>query len=147
MRELIINAVGSMELHITGVGSVDPKRENVVMHEGREWHALSPVFCAATVNLNVTPWPRSCHHRVFQTTASRALSVTDWREDSIALFEPGKEVIYFDSLDTLPDIIDRFTAHPEEAIPIAEAGYRRFLSHHTSAHRMAELSVMLYDLL
>ena len=147
MRELVIHAVGERALHITGIGSAALNRENIIMHEGRDWHDLSSVFCAATVNLNATPWPRSCHHRVFQITASRALSVTDWRKDSLALYEPDKEVIYFESLDALPSILDRFSAHPEEAVPIAEAGYRRFLAHHTAAHRMAELSGLLYQLL
>ena len=147
MREQVIHAVGERELHITGIGSAALSRENIIMHEGRDWHDLSPVFCAATTNLNTTPWPRSCHHRVFQTTASCALSVTDWREDSLALYEPDEEVIYFKSLDALPDILDRFSAHPEEAIPIAEAGYRRFLAQHTAARRMAEVSGLLYELL
>ncbi len=147
MRELIVHAVGDRELHITGIGSASFSRPNIIMHPGREWYDLSPVFCSATVNLNATPWPRSCHHRVFQTTASRALSVTDWREDSIELYEPGKEVIYFKSLDDLPDLLDRFTTHPEEAAAIAEAGYRRFLAHHTATHRMAEVSGKLYELI
>ena len=147
MRELVIQSVGERTMHITGIGSSISNRQNIVMHEGREWYDLSPVFCAATVNLNVTPWPRSCHHRVFQTTASRSLCVTDWREDSLALYEPDEEIVYFESLDALPEILDRFSAHPNEAVPIAEAGYRRFLAHHTAAHRMAEVSSLLYELL
>ena len=147
VREQIVETVGEREIHITGIGSARFGRDNVIMHDGREWDDLSPVFCSATVNLNVTPWPRSCHHRVFQITASRALTVTDWREDSLELYEPDAEVIYFHTLDELPEILDRFTSYPEEAQPIAEAGYRRFISHHTAAHRMADLSNKLYELL
>ena len=147
MRELLVRAVGGRELHITGIGSAVFAQANIILHEGRAWHDLSPVFCAATVNLNATPWPRSCHHRVFQTTACCALSVTDWREDSFDLYEPDKEVIYFKNLSDLPDILDRFVEHPDEAEPIAKAGYRRFRAHHTSAHRMAEFSTQLYKIL
>lgn len=147
IRELVVDAVGGRDIRITGIGSAGFEQPNVTMQPGREWHDLSPLFCSATVNLNCTPWPRSCHHRVFQITASRALAVSDWREDSVALYEPDSEVIYFKSLDELPAIIDRFSAHPEEALPIAAAGQRRFLAHHTAAHRMAELSAHLDDLL
>ena len=56
MREFVIQAVGERTLHITGIGSAISSRQNIVMHEGRNWCDLSPVFCAATVNLNVTPW-------------------------------------------------------------------------------------------
>ena len=147
VREQIVAAVGEREINITGIGSAQLSRDNVIAHEGRKWNELSPVFCSATVNLNATPWPRSCHHRVFQITASRALAVTDWREDSLDLYEPDSEVIYYRCLDELPDILDRFINHPDEAKPVAEAGYRRFVAQHTVAHRMAELSNKLYDLL
>ncbi len=146
-REQLIHAMGDREIHIHGIGSASTDRANVVMHEGREWHDLSPLFCSSTVNLNLTPWPKSCHHRVFQITASRALAVTDWREDSLPLYEPDREVIYFKSLEEVPEIVDHYTAHPDEASKIAEAGYRRFLAEHTAAHRMAELSNYLYELI
>ena len=146
-REQVINVVGDREIHITGIGSAQFDKGNVVMHEGLEWNDLSPVFNSATVNLNLTPWPRSCHHRVLQITASRALAVTDWREDALELYEPDTEVVYFKSINELPDILDRFTAHPEEAKAIAQSGYQRFLGQHTVAHRMAELNTLLHQLI
>ena len=42
--------------------------------------------------------------------------------------------------------VDRFTRAPSESRRIAEAGYRRFLAHHTAAHRMAEFSRILTEL-
>ncbi|MBO32986.1 MAG: hypothetical protein CMM74_08425 [Rhodospirillaceae bacterium] len=146
-REQLILALEDREVHIHGIGSATTDRQNIIMHEGHEWHDLSPLFCSSAVNLNLTPWPKSCHHRVFQTTASRALAVTDWREDSLSLYEPDREVIYFKSLEELPGIVDHYTAYPAEAAVIAEAGYRRFLAEHTAAHRMAELSKYLYELI
>lgn len=146
VRELVIEAVGTHDLHITGIGSSVSHRPNIHMRQGRAWNELSPLFCSTRINLNCTPWPRSCHHRVFQIAACRALAVTDWRDDAAALFEPDLEAVYFRSLDELPEIIDRFLSHPAEAGEIAEAGYRRFLAHHTAAHRMAELSRILDQL-
>jgi spore maturation protein CgeB len=147
VRELVVEAMAGRPLSITGIGSASNLPANVKLHSGRAWHDLSPVFASSLINLNCTPWPRSCHHRVFQTTASRALSVTDWREDAISLYEPDREVVYFRSLDELPEIVDRFTAEPAAARKIAEAGYRRFLAHHTAAHRMAEFSSVLEKLI
>jgi spore maturation protein CgeB len=146
VRELVIEAMQGRPLSITGIGSASNLPANVTMNRGREWNDLNSTFASATVNLNCTPWPRSCHHRVFQTTACRALAVTDWREDSLALYEPDHEVVYFKSMDELGAIVDRFSAAPEDAKRIAEAGYRRFLAHHTAAHRMAEFSRVLADL-
>jgi len=146
VREIVMTAMGGRELHITGIGNASVSLPNVKMHPGRPWNQLSPVYASALINLNMTGWPRSCHHRVFQTTACRALAVTDWREDAVALYEPDHEVVYFKSLDELSDIVDRFTRSPSESRRIAEAGYRRFLAHHTAAHRMAEFSRVLAEL-
>jgi spore maturation protein CgeB len=146
-REQIIQSVGERELHIVGIGSATTDRSNVIMHEGRNWDDLSPLFCSSEINLNLTPWPKSCHHRVFQITASGAFTLTDWREDSLELFEPNEEVVYFKSMEELPELIDRFSRFTEERTRIATAGYRRFLSEHTVSHRMTELSAKLYELL
>jgi spore maturation protein CgeB len=146
-REFLIHAMGDKELNIVGIGSATTNRENIIMHEGREWHDLSPVFCSSAINLNLTQWPKSCHHRVFQIAASGAFVLTDWREDAITLFEPDEEAVYFKSLDELSALIERYLSVPEERAKIAAAGRRRFLSEHTAAHRMDELSAKLYDLL
>ena len=147
VREQIVEAIGNREIHITGIGSAEFENNNVFMHPGRRWDDLSRVFCSANVNLNATPWPRSCHHRIFQITASRALVVTDWRDDALELYEPDKEVIYYKSLEELPDILDHFKNHPKDKESVVEAGYHRFLACHTVERRMKEFSDKLYDIL
>ncbi|MEE2745318.1 MAG: glycosyltransferase [Pseudomonadota bacterium] len=147
VREQIIDTIAPRKIDITGIGGAKFDADNVTMHPGREWYDLSSTFCSATINLNATPWPRSCHHRVFQICASRALVVSDWRDDSAELFEPDREVIYYRSLDDLPDIIDRFVSYPNEAEAIAEEGHKRFLAHHTVLHRMSDLTNKLYQVL
>jgi hypothetical protein len=146
-REQLIHALGSRELNIVGMGTAKTNKSNIIMHEGRDWHDLSPLFCSSGINLNLTAWPKSCHHRVFQITASGAFVLTDWREDAVNLFEPDEEVVYFKSMKELPGLIDRYTKVPEERARIAAAGRRRFLNEHTAAHRMKELSIKLYELL
>ena len=146
VREMVIEAMGGRPLSITGIGSASNLPTHVTLEPGREWHDLSPVFCSSLINLNCTPWPRSCHHRVFQATASRAFVVTDWRDDAVKLYEPDSEAVYFRSLAELPEIVDRYTREPDAARSIAEAGYRRFLAHHTAQHRMAEFSRILGEL-
>ncbi|MBT3989934.1 MAG: glycosyltransferase family 1 protein [Rhodospirillaceae bacterium] len=146
-REYLIEAMGEQELHIVGIGSAATNRANIILHEGREWDDLSPLFCSSAINLNLTQWPNSCHHRVFQITASGAFVLTDWRDDAISLFEPNEEAVYFKSLDELPSLFERYLNDPEARARIAAAGRKRFLAEHTATHRMAELSAKLYDLL
>ncbi len=116
----LIHAVGNRELHIVGIGSVETDRENVIMKEGREWHDLLPLFCSSLINLNLTPWPHSCHHRLFQIAVSGAFILSDWREDALTLFEPDVEAVYFKSLDKLPVLLDRFVNAPEDCQKMPE---------------------------
>ena len=146
-RELLVDAMEGREIHIVGIGTAQSESPSVIMHAGMEWHELSRFFCSARINLNCTPWPRSCHHRLFQAAASGAFMISDHCEDSPALFEPDKEMVYFHSFDELPELIDRYLAHPEEARAIADAGRRRFLAHHTAEKRMAEFSRILGELI
>ena len=147
VREQLITAIGERNIDITGIGSATFNKPNITMHAGREWHDLSPVFCSANINLNLTPWPRSCHHRVFQITASKSLAVTDLRQDALNLYEPDNEVVYFNSLEGLTEVLDKFTRFPREAIPIREAGYKRFINNHTVGHRMAELARIISEII
>ncbi len=146
-RELLVDALKGREIHIVGIGTARPDNPGVIMHDGMEWSELSHFYCSARVNLNCTPWPRSCHHRVFQAAASGAFMITDYCADAPALFEPDKEMVYYRSFEELPGLIDRYLGHPEETRTIAEAGRRRFLAHHTAEHRMAELARILGELL
>lgn len=73
--------------------------------------------------------------------------LSDWREDALTLFEPDVEAVYFRSLDELPELVDRYNKAPGECQKIAEAARQRFLAEHTAAHRMAELSARLNELL
>ena len=120
VREQLVDALGEREIHVVGIGTRPADRPNLMMHPGLEWDQLSRVFCSTKINLNCTPWPRSCHHRIFQATASRAFMITDYREDSVVLFEPGKEVVYFKSLEELPDLVERYLADPAAMAAIAE---------------------------
>ena len=146
-REQLINQLVDVETEITGIGSAQSNQPNVKMGQGLEWWNLSRLFCSSTINLNLTPWPRSCHHRIFQISASGAFVLSDWKDDAVKLYEPDKEVIYFKKMSEVPDLIKYYLGANEERLKIARAGRKRFLSEHTVNHRMSELSEKLYELL
>ena len=146
-REQLIIKLGDLEVEITGMGSAQSNQSNVKMGKGLEWWNLSPLFCSSTINLNLTPWPRSCHHRMFQISASGAFVLSDWKDDAVKLYEPDKEAVYFKDMNEVPDLIQYYLEADEERVKIARAGRKRFLSEHTVNHRMSELSEKLYELL
>jgi hypothetical protein len=81
--------------------------------------------------------------RLFEATGMGACLVTDWKENLPDLFEPGKEVIAYRSVEECLDRLRYLESHEAERQRIAEAGQARCLSEHSYERRMRELAALL----
>ncbi|MCB2198217.1 glycosyltransferase [bacterium] len=105
------------------------------------------IFNATRINLNlhsstytegVNPNGDFVNPRTFEVASCGAFQLVDERSLLAELFEPGKEVVTFNDLESCRKAIDYYLAHPDEAKEIAVAARRRVLEHHTYRHRMDE---------
>jgi hypothetical protein len=76
--------------------------------------------------------------RLFESTGMGTLLITDWKENLHEMFEPGKEVVAYHSLDDCAELIDYYLRHDDEREAIARAGQERTLRDHTFRCRMQE---------
>jgi spore maturation protein CgeB len=81
--------------------------------------------------------------RLYETTGVGSLLVTEAAPNLADLFEPGREVVTYESADDLVEKLLHYSAHEDEARAIATAGHARTLSEHTYEQRLAELSGLL----
>jgi spore maturation protein CgeB len=81
--------------------------------------------------------------RLYEATGVGALLVTEAGRNLAELFEPGREVVVYESEDDLVEQLRHYAAHDDERRRIAAAGQARTLREHTYAQRMAELAAML----
>jgi len=81
--------------------------------------------------------------RLFEATGVGALLLTDRKDNLHEMFEPGREVVTYDSPDECLAMIRYYLQHEEELRAIAQAGQRRTLRDHSYAVRMEELSEVL----
>ncbi|MGQ9628797.1 MAG: CgeB family protein [bacterium] len=108
---------------------------------------LPILYRASKINLNISK-PQSItsvNQRVFDVPACGGFLLTDYREDLDRFFEVGREVMAYRDPGELPDLVERYLAHPDERERITEAGMRRVLENHTYLHRMKELLAMMGD--
>jgi glycosyltransferase involved in cell wall biosynthesis len=73
--------------------------------------------------------------RIFEGMACGKLVLTDRLNESKKLhelFEEGKEIVFYDSVDDLVAQMHYYNDHPEEREKIAEAGRKKVLKYHTS---------------
>ena len=81
--------------------------------------------------------------RLFEATGMGACLVTDWKDNLGELFEPGKEVLAYRSLEESIDLLRHYQARDRERETIAAAGHARCLKDHSYERRMTELAALL----
>ena len=81
--------------------------------------------------------------RLYEATGVGTLLITDNKDNLAELFEPGKEVVVYNTPEEAAELIRYYIVHPEEANRIAQAGQKRTLLEHTYERRMQELVPIL----
>jgi|CXWL01.1.fsa_nt_gi spore maturation protein CgeB len=114
-------------------GRFGPK---ILFHPFLDKHTELPaLYRSGIIHLCCTQFPRACHERVFQATASGAFMLHEWKDDVPALYEPDREIVLYRDVDEVPDLARYYLTHEAARRRIAQQGYRRFMATHAPAHR------------
>lgn len=81
--------------------------------------------------------------RLYEATGVGTMLLTDWKTNLHELFELGKEVVAYRSIDECVELVNYYLAHDSEREAIAAAGQKRTLCEHSYYHRMQELTEIL----
>ncbi len=73
--------------------------------------------------------------RLFEATGVGNCLVTDWKENITDLFEPGKEIVTYKSVEECIEKVKWLLDNPIEREKIAKAGQKRTLTDHTIENR------------
>lgn len=111
-------------------------------YQGLAWgRDMYQVLRASKITLNhhgdVAPYANNM--RLFEATGVGTCLITDWKDNLGELFEPGKEVLAYRSVEECVELIRHYLAHEEEREAIGRAAQARTLREHTYFHRMQEL--------
>lgn len=74
--------------------------------------------------------------RTFEGMATGSFLMTNWIPTIEELFEDGKHLVLYRSLDELADKAKYYLAHDEEREKIAQAGYAEVMKNHTFKNRV-----------
>ncbi|HWE72076.1 MAG TPA: glycosyltransferase [Stellaceae bacterium] len=81
--------------------------------------------------------------RLFEATGMGACLVTDWKDNLVDFFEPGKEIVAYRSTEECIDLLRYFRTNESERTAIAAAGQARCLAEHRYDQRMTQLADIL----
>lgn len=77
--------------------------------------------------------------RTFEIMGAGAFCLTSWIPTIEEVFEDGKHLVLYRSLDEMIDKAKYYLKHDDEREKIAQAGYEEVMSKHTIDHRVAKI--------
>jgi spore maturation protein CgeB len=83
-----------------------------------------------------------CHQaapRVYEALACGAFLIVDEQRDVLRYFTPGEDLVVFDDVKELRELVTYYLSHPKEAGRIAKKGRKKVLAHHTYRHRIKKI--------
>lgn len=143
IRELAENGI---KVHIFGADweYLSCKKPENIMCNGRQITSADCVkaVCNAKITLNVMPWFKDgAHDRIFTAMLQKSVALTDDSKYLREEFIDGENIVYFSLEDrkNLPGIVHRLLRDEENAVRIAENGYRQASEKYTWRVRGYEL--------
>ena len=92
-----------------------------------------------TINDNDVLKKRQMKLRIFETTCSNSLLLTENVENLKMYYEPNKEIVCFENIEECSKLIDYYLNNQSEASRISQNGRNRFLKEHTSKIRLKNI--------
>ncbi len=130
-----------------GVETLPPDSAIRERHHGEVWGKdMFKILSSSkiTVNRHVDVAENFANNmRLFEATGCGALLITDYKDNLNELFEIGKEVVAYRSIEECSELIKYYLAHPDEAEKIAKAGQVRTVRDHTYSRRMEQTGEIL----
>jgi hypothetical protein len=88
---------------------------------------IAPMYRRTQVGFNLHNTTGPINGRLYDLAAFGCLQVCDNKRTLDLVFEPGKEIIGYESMDECIDLIRYYLAHPDEAQGIGRAARARYL--------------------
>jgi len=135
----------SFDIRVWGMGIENLAEDSPIRHHhrGRAWGIdMYQILCDSRITLNShidMAGDYANNMRLFEATGTGTLLITDWKKNLHEMFEPGKEVVTYQSPEECAKLIEYYLKHDDERESISRAGQKRTLREHTYYQRMKEL--------
>jgi hypothetical protein len=119
---------------------------------GRGWPSggigkdeLSPLYLRSRIGFNIHRTTGPINLRMYQLPAHGVMQICDNKTGLGQIFELGKEVVGFDTIDEAIDLTKYYLEHEAERNEIAHAGYERFWRNYHSSALLEKLRDQLFE--
>ena len=119
---------------------------------GRGWPSgrideddLNPLYLRTRIGFNIHRTTGPINRRMFQLAAHGVMQICDNKTGLGQIFELGKEVVGFDTIDEAIELTKYYLEHDSERKSIARAGYERFWKDYHAEANWARLRDQLLE--
>ncbi|NQT32166.1 MAG: glycosyltransferase [Candidatus Omnitrophica bacterium] len=147
-RARILESIYDMNIGVWGphwykLGNASPIKSSVMSGSVNylEWlkiYNASKIVLVLHYNDGKTPCYQASP-KLFEALACRSFVMVDDQKDAHALFEDGKQVVFFTDEADLRKKIEYYLKNPKERERIANAGYEEVKKKHTYEHRIERI--------
>ncbi len=104
-----------------------------------------PLYQRAKIGINVHNRGKYTvgSYRLFELPANGVMQISDGGEYLRSFFEPGREIVGYETVDALIDKLRYYLEHGGERESIARAGYRRVIRDHRMALRLRQAGELI----
>jgi spore maturation protein CgeB len=105
------------------------------------------IYSLSKINLNLTAnqLVTALSIRIFDILACGGFLLTDARADLKRLFNPGSDLVVFQTKTEMRSLVQHYIDNPEEREKIAQRGRRTVLARHTFAIRLEEMLGVVFS--
>lgn len=148
IRRMIDAGIGNIDLY----GSRPPRWADQVVKETYRSKFIvkeekSRIFGESLACINSTSMSEgnSLNCRTFEIAGAAGLQIMEYRQAVEDCFEPGKEILTFQSIEELKELLVRYRRDVRESEAIRNAGWKRANSEHTYAHRLQTIITRIWS--
>jgi spore maturation protein CgeB len=113
------------------------------------WEEYVPLYQRSKIGFNLHNRGKFTvgNYRLFELPANGVMQISDGGEYLKCFFDPGREIISAEDVDTTIESIEYFLSHENERRDMALHGFRAAVGRHRFTHRVAELADILEKVL
>jgi spore maturation protein CgeB len=145
-RQVLIDKLAQKSVPLALYGTRPPRWSSQAVHKHFRGRYIvkeekSRIFAGSLACLNSTSLSEgnSLNCRAFEICGASGLQLIENKPAVRSCFEPGREVLTYDTVDDIIEHLDRARREPDWARSIRESGHNRALSEHTYRLRLERI--------
>ncbi len=148
-RICTLNAIGEkFSLDLYTLSDTAPLNKNIHCRGGADSSTMMPkIIKCSKINLNMTnkPIKTGLPLRIFDIMGMGGFLISNYQQEIPEIFTPGEDIVLYESIPDLLELIEYYLEHDDERRTIAYNGYMKVKNEYTYTARIVKMLQIILD--